>query len=308
MLFALGMFCYCSRAADLWVSPHWGWPAGLMDRLRGVIDGAGFADERTAPLLRALMTGDRSGLDRQTVSAFRLSGASHLLALSGLHMGVIAVFVRRVLMVLGKSRPAEIVRSVLLVSFCLAYTIACGASPSLVRALIFVVLGQVAALSPGRRSVLSDRLCIAATVQLALDPMAISSVAFQLSYLAMIGIVSIAPRLEAWYPAAPAEGHSGQGRPSIVRILLRLDPFRRIWKAASLAISCQLTTAPLVWLRFGNFPHYFLLTNLLAMPVCELLLPVAILTLVLGSPAFMVRATDFLSGLLLEILQIISGL
>ena len=167
---------------------------------------------------------------------------------------------------------------------------------------------QVAALSPGRRSVLSDRLCIAATVQLALDPMAISSVAFQLSYLAMIGIVSIAPRLEAWYPAAPAEGHSGQGRPSIVRILLRLDPFRRIWKAASLAISCQLTTAPLVWLRFGNFPHYFLLTNLLAMPVCELLLPVAILTLVLGSPALMVRATDFLSGLLLEILQIISGL
>ena len=110
----------------------------------------------------------------------------------------------------------------------------------------------------------------------------------------MIGIVFIAPRLEAWYPST--------------RLSERIDPFRRIWKAASLAISCQLTTAPMVWLRFGDFPHYFLLTNLLAMPVCELLLPVAIITLALGSPAFMVRATDYLSGLLLEILQIISGL
>ena len=316
MLFALGVFCYSSRVADLLaVTPGStgglrcpigvghdgsGVIAGcdrlscLMDRLRALIDGAGFADERTAPLLRALMTGDRSGLDWQTVSAFRLSGASHLLALSGLHMGVIALFVRRVLMVLGNSRPAEIVRSVLLVGFCLTYTIACGASPSLVRAFLFILLGQIAALSPNRRSPLSDRLCIAATIQLAFDPLAIGSIAFQLSYLAMIGIVFIAPRLEAWYPST--------------RLSERIDPFRWIWKAASLAISCQLTTAPLVWLRFGNFPHYFLLTNLLAMPVCELLLPLAIMTLALGSPAFMVRATDYLSGLLLEILQIISGL
>ena len=312
MLFALGVFCYCLRAADLLaVTPGLRCPIGvghdgsgviaggdrlscLMDRLRALIDGAGFADERTAPLLRALMTGDRSGLDRQTVSAFRLSGASHLLALSGLHMGVIAMFVRRVLMVLGNSRPAEIVRSVLLVGFCLTYTLACGASPSLVRAFLFILLGQIAALSPNRRSPLSDRLCIAATIQLAFDPLAIGSIAFQLSYLAMIGIVFIAPRLEAWYPST--------------RLSERIDPFRWIWKAASLAISCQLTTAPLVWLRFGNFPHYFLLTNLLAMPVCELLLPVAIITLLLGSPALLVRLTDWLASTLLDNLQIIAVL
>lgn len=294
MLFATGLFCYSARAADLYRPFEGPRLSFLADRLRQLIDGAGFGDPRSAPLLKALMTGERSGLDRDTVIAFRRSGASHLLALSGLHMGIIATLIRYLLAVLGKSRPAELIRSALLVGFCFVYTVACGASPSLVRALLFIILGQASALSPGRRSSPADRLCIAATVQLALDPLSIGSVAFQLSYLAMIGVVFLAPRLEAWYPAT--------------RTSARFDPLRRIWQAASLAIACQLTTAPVVLLRFGYLPQYFLLTNLLAMPVCELLLPLAILTLMLGSPALLVRATDSLAGLLLAILEIISGL
>ncbi len=299
MLLAVGLFCYCARAADIYQPPRLSRLGFLATRLGRLIDEAGFGDPRSAALLRALMTGERSGLDRETVSAFRLSGASHLLALSGLHMGIIAALIRGLLSILGRSRAAELARAAMLVGFCLVYTLACGASPSLVRALLFILLGQAAALSPGRRSSPADRLCIAATVQLALDPLSIDSLAFQLSYLAMIGVVFIAPRLEAWYPAVP-DVHGA--------LILRLDPARYIWKAAAIAISCQLTTAPLVWLRFGSFPHYFLLTNLLAMPVCELLLPLAILTLALGSPALLVRATDRLAGLLLAILDIISGL
>ncbi|MBP5571250.1 MAG: ComEC/Rec2 family competence protein [Bacteroidales bacterium] len=294
LLFAVGMFCYCSRAADLY---HAAWTSrltGLAARLGQLIDGVPFAHDSTAPLLRALMTGDRSGLDRQTVELFRLSGAAHLLALSGLHLGVIATMLRRVLAVLGNSRPAWIVRAALTVGFCAVYTIACGASPSLVRALLFIILGQVAALCPGRRSSPTSRLCVAATIQLALDPLSIRSVAFQLSYLAMVGVVVIAPRLEAWYPAT--------------RLSSRIDPLRAVWKAASLALSCQLTTAPVVWLRFGYLPQYFLLTNLFAMPLCELLLPVAILTIVLGLPDVLVRLTDLLATGMLQILEVIASL
>ena len=290
MLFALGLFCYSSRC-----------PIGvgqnvnvIAERVRGLIDSIPFEDGRTGPLLRALMTGDRSGLDRETVSAFRRSGASHLLALSGLHLGIIALFIRYLLMILGNSRPAEIVRAVLLVSFCLAYTIACGASPSLVRALLFIILQQLAALSPGRRCLPADRLCIAGTIQLALDPGAISSVAFQLSYLAMLGIVFIVPRLEAWYPST--------------RLSARIDPLRRIWKGAAVAIACQVTTAPVALLRFGYFPQYFLLTNLLAMPVCGVLLPLALLTLLLGCPPPFVWITDKTATLLLYVLEIIAAL
>ena len=299
MLFALGVFCYSSRCPiavghDVIL---------ITEKVGGFINAIPFEDGRTAPLLRALMTGDRSGLDRETVSAFRRSGASHLLALSGLHLGIIAMFIRYLLLVLGNSRPAEIVRAALLVGFCLAYTIACGASPSLVRAFLFILLGQIAALSPGRRSSPADRLCIAATVQLAFDPGAIGTVAFQLSYLAMLGIVSIAPRLDAWYPSV-----SGKSNNRWLGTALELDPMRRIWKGAAVAISCQITTAPVVLLRFGYFPQYFLLTNLLAMPICELLLPLALLTLLLGSPAPLVWITNKTATLLMAVLSIISEL
>lgn len=296
MLFALGFFCFCSRETDMWEKPDGmaSYLHVLTDWISRSIDGAGFAHEDTGPLLRALLTGDRSGLDRGTVAAFRSSGASHLLALSGLHLGVIAVLVGALLSVLGNSRPARIVRSVLLVLFCAAYTLACGASPSLVRALLFIILQQFAAHCPGRRSTPSDRLCIAATFQLALAPGSITSIAFQLSYLAMLGITVIAPRLQDWYPTTA--------------LSYRFDPFFAIWKAASLAISCQITTAPLVRLRFGSLPQYFLLTNLFAMPVCEALLPVAILTLLLGSPTLLVRLTDWLATLLMQILEIIAAL
>ena len=292
MLFALGVFCRCCRCQLFPVIAEHG-RLSLTERVNDIIDRIPFEDGRTVPLLRALMTGDRSGLDRETVSAFRRSGASHLLALSGLHLGIIAMFVRYLLSVLGNSRPAETVRAGLLIEFCTAYTIACGASPSLVRALLFIILQQIASLSPGRRSSPADRLCIAGTVQLALDPGAIGTVAFQLSYLAMLGIVLIAPRLEAWYPST--------------RLSARIDPLRRIWKGAAVAISCQITTAPVVLLRFGYFPQYFLLTNLLAMPVCEILLPMALLTLLLGSPSPLVWATDKLATLLLNILTVIGG-
>ena len=289
MLFALGVFCYSSRCPIAV-----GHDIHLTRRINGFIDSIPFEDGRTGPLLRALMTGDRSGLDRETVIAFRRSGASHLLALSGLHLGIIAMFVRYLLLILGNSRPAEIVRAVLLISFCLAYTIACGASPSLVRALLFIILQQLAALSPGRRSSPADRLCIAGTIQLAFDPGAITSAAFQLSYLAMLGIVFIAPRLEAWYPST--------------RLSARIDPLHRIWKGAAVAIACQITTAPVVLLRFGYFPQYFLLTNLLAMPVCEVLLPLALLTLLLGCPSPLVCITNKTATLLMAVLSTIANL
>ena len=315
MLFTLGVFCYSSRCPV--AVGHDTGSAGLgvsviadRDRLsltgqvNAIINAIPFEDGRTAPLLRALMTGDRSGLDRETVSAFRRSGASHLLVLSGLHLGIIAMFIRYLLLVLGNSRPAEIVRAVLLVSFCLAYTIACGASPSLVRAFLFILLGQIAALAPGRRSTPADRLCIAATVQLTFDPDAIGTVAFQLSYLAMLGIVFISPQLEAWYPSASEKANNRRW----LNTVLKYDPMRRIWKGAAVAISCQITTAPVVLLRFGYFPQYFLLTNLLAMPVCELLLPLALLTLLLGSPAPLVWITNKTATLLMAVLSIISEL
>lgn len=270
------------------------WASAPAGRLRGLIDSIPFPSEDTAPLLKALLTGDRSSLSRETVQAFRGSGASHLLALSGLHMGILYLLLSRLLWPLGNSPAARQFRYWLILLAAGSFTLVTGASPSLVRAFLFIGLRETALLLGRPRDPLRT-LSTALLIQLVLSPSVLSSTGFQLSYLAMAGIFLLYPRLEAWYPKG-----------------LRFDPLRRIWQAAALSISCQVFTGPLAWYRFHTFPQFFLLTNLLAMPLTTLLMGTAVATIALqalgGCPGLLIAATDLLCRALVFILTTISSL
>lgn len=262
--------------------------------LRTFIDSLPFPSEGTAPLLKALLTGDRSGLEADTIATFRQSGASHLLALSGLHMGIIYLIFDRLTSLAGRSLTARRFRYGLMLGGALFFTLMCGAGPSLVRAFLFIAINETLRLAGRPRSGVRV-LCLALLAQLVLRPSSLGELGFQLSYLAMAGIFLLYPFLERWYP---------QGS--------RLNPLRRIWQAAALSISCQVFTGPLVWYRFHTFPRYFLLTNLLAIPVTSVLMGLALLTLVLSAagccPAFLYQGTDLAGRLLTGILEIIASL
>ena len=264
------------------------------ERLRAFIDGIPFPSAGTAPLLKALLTGDRSGLSQETVRVFRESGGAHLLALSGLHIGILYLLLTRLLWPLGNSPRARRVRYALIVLAAGLFTLMTGASPSIVRAFLFIFLNETARIACRPRDPLRI-LSTALLIQLVLTPSAISSTGFQLSYLAMAGIFLLFPILDGWYPEAP-----------------RIDPVRKIWEAAALSISCQVFTGPLAWFRFHTFPIYFLLTNLFALPLITLLMGSAVTTLVLRGihccPGFFVRATDWLCQALVWILQVISSM
>ena len=270
------------------------WAAVPAMRLRAFIDTIPFPSERTAPLLKAFLTGDRSGLSRETVQTFRNSGASHLLALSGLHMGILYLLLTNLLRPIGNSPEAKGFRYAVILSGAGLFTLMTGASPSIVRAFLFIVLNETARLLHRPRSPLRV-LSAALLIQLAFTPSAIQSTGFQLSYLAMAGIFLLYPVLESWYPAG-----------------FRFDPVRRIWQAAALSISCQVFTGPLAWYRFHTFPTYFLITNLLAMPLTTLLMGTAVATVLLQGlgccPAFLVQATDALAQTLMNVLEIISSM
>ncbi len=288
----LGMFCGLVSRIDSFSAGKI--ELSLMPVLRERLDSLPFGNAQTADLLKALMSGDKSGLGKDAVGLFRVCGASHLLALSGLHLGIIASFVGIVLRFLGNSPASQRIRSLLLLCFCLLYCLACGASPSLVRAFIFIVFDQLGRLLPHRRMSLQVKLCWACTLQLAISPSVIGSAAFQLSYLAMAGISLFAPVFESWYPSN--------------RLSQRFDPLRKIWLGMSVSLSCQLTTAPLVYILFGSFPQYFFLVNLIALPLCEVLIPLGIIALLPGVPAFVYSICDFLSRLLLGSLGVIAGM
>lgn len=263
-------------------------------RLRQLIDRLSFPTEGTAPLLKALLTGDRSGLSRETTAVFRRSGASHILALSGLHIGIIYLLFDKLSRVLGRSAPVRRLRFVLMILGAGFFTLMTGAGPSIVRAFLFILINETLQLLHRPRNSVRV-LCLALLVQLVLSPQVIRSVGFQLSYLAMAGIFLLYPVMEKWYP---------QGS--------RWDPVRKIWTMAALSISCQVFTAPLAWLRFHSFPRFFLLCNLLALPITTALITAATGTVILGAigwcPPLLIKATDGLCRLLVWVLEIISSL
>lgn len=275
------------------------WLTGITSRtsvsVMDTIDGMGWSDPQNGALVKALVTGNRDSLDSNTEEAFRTSGASHLLALSGMHLGIIYTLVSRPLSWIFRSRKASAVRAAAVISASAFFTVMTGSGPSIVRALLYIILNETARLS-GRCSNGANTLCTALLIQLAAAPKSICSIAFQLSYLAMAGIAFLYPVMRRWFP-----DENGDWR-----------PVKKIWDAASLSISCQIFTAPAVWYHFGTFPQYFLVTNLIAIPVTTALMSISVPAIAMHAagicPEFMISAADTAAGILRNVLEIISGM
>ena len=305
-----GLFCYLSwhsRGAAAFDGPVQRLAQGCVEELRARIDRLPYGSGQSGALVKALLTGDRSGLERETVATFRRSGASHLLALSGLHLGFIYLIIRRLSALIPWRGPrSEAVRAGAVTALCGFYTLMTGAGPSIVRAFLFILINELAGISPGRRREPGRTLLSALTIQLAISPGVVSTVGFQLSYLAMAGIIWIFPRLDAFWPG------NGSVEADGLKSLRRRLSLKGLWTAASLSISCQITTAPLAWWRFHSFPRYFLITNLLAMPLTSAVMALSIAVLALSAcglcPLWLAGLNDSALQLLLRLLQIISSM
>ena len=275
---------------SVWLVEH---ISGFAPTMGNAIDSVGFSSPDTSVILKALIIGDRSDIPPHITEAFRSSGASHILALSGLHLGIIYGIISRTLSILGNTQHAQVIRSVSICVMCGLYTLAVGAGPSILRAFLFILLGETARMT-GRFRSIGTVLMTALMIHLTVDPKAIREIGFQLSYAAMAGIAFIFPWLKGFWPET-----SGKG-----------DPIYWIWKTAAMSVSCQLATGPLAWFYFGTFPVHFLLTNLIALPLTGLIIPSAMLTIALSlcgiCPDIISRATEVLVTSLSDALEIIS--
>ena len=268
-------------------------------QLRATIDAIPYPSETTGPLVKALLTGDKSDLTKEITGIFRDSGASHILALSGLHLGVLYLILTRLTLPMGNSPRARKLRYSLIIGAALFYSIMTGAAPSIIRAFLFITINETAKLL-GRKREPVRVLLAALTIQLALKPDVISSVGFQLSYMAMAGIFLLYPTLEGIYPSSSGTRWS------------KINPFRKIWNAAMLSISCQIFTGPIAWHYFHTFPKYFILTNLIALPLTSAIMTLSVATIALSyfgiCPETLVILNDHAVQALVFCLRVISGL
>lgn len=266
-------------------------------KMQESIDRIPFEDSRCNAIAKALVTGERSDIPYDIIQAFRDSGASHILALSGLHLSIIYAVINRSLSIFSNYRKLWIPRSIIVILTCGFYTLATGAGPSIMRAFLFIFLAEIGILSHRHRST-GQLLFSALIIQLTFEPLSIKSVGFQLSYAAMAGIAFILPRLNSLWP-----GSIYDDRP-LTRCV------RKIWNACAMSISCQITTAPLAYIYFRTFPRHFLLTNLIALPLTGLIIPAILMTLILNSlgicPHFILLFTETLISALITVLDIIA--
>lgn len=298
LYFAVGLFCAISSECSSTglhgrKSRFSAFAQTTADRAGETIDSIPFASEDTGPLVKALLTGDKSGLDRNISAAFRDSGAAHILALSGLHLGIIYMLLLWVFSVMGNSPAAKKARGIAIIFLSGYYTIATGAAASLVRAFLFILLRESAKLL--HRDIPPLRVfCTALLIQTAIKPDVLLGVGFQLSYLAMAGIFLLFPHLKGWFP-------DSSGKWNIPG---------KIWNAAALTISCQIFTGPLVWFYFKSFPIYFILTNILAIPITEALMVSATAATLLSAagicPDFLVTVTDLTASSLIFVMEVIA--
>ncbi len=260
------------------------------------IDSISFHSRDTNAIIKALLIGDRSDIPTHITEAFRKSGASHILALSGLHLGVIYAIVTKMLQFIGNSPWARVIRSVATVLICGFYTLATGAGASITRAFLFILIGETARLT-GRFRSTGTVLMTALLIHLAIIPQDLREAGFQLSYAAMAGIAFIFPRLNSLWP------ETSERKP---------QPLKWIWNTAAMSISCQITTGPIAYMYFGTFPAHFLLTNLIALPLTGIIIPASLLTLLLDifgiCPPILSRASEMLITALSKALETISSM
>ena len=198
-------------------------------------------------ILRALSIGDKSHLPRELRAAYRESGAMHLLALSGLHVGLIYALLAWLLKPLGGHRAAQLLRSGLILGALWTYAAITGLSASISRAVLMITFYELSGLLSGDRDALAA-LFGSAFLLMILRPEAPRDIGFQLSYTAVLSILLLHPWLKS-------------------RLQTRSRLLARVWELLCVSLCCQATCGMLAWWYFGTFPRYFLVTTLLAIPL-----------------------------------------
>ncbi|HEY5749237.1 MAG TPA: ComEC/Rec2 family competence protein [Chryseolinea sp.] len=240
--------------------------------------------EREYGLASALVLGVTDGLDNEVLQAYAATGALHVLSVSGLHVGIVYWLLLLVLRPLQKTYSGKWILAVVSIFVLWGYAFVTGLSPSVLRAV--TMFSFMALARPMNRQMnIYNTLAASAFCLLLVDPFMIMSVGFQLSYLALLGIVYFQPGIYAlWEP---------KGR-----------LWDEVWKVSSVSLAAQFATFTVGLLYFHQFPNYFLIANFVVIPAS---FGVLIVGLVLLAVSAMPVIAGFLGMALGWIVQVMNG-
>ena len=222
-------------------------------------------DEEVQAVIAALTIGDKSDLSTDLKNVYSAAGASHVLALSGLHVGILSGFLFLVFYPLTYwKRYGRMVRMLLVVTLLWGFAFISGLSSSVMRAVVMFSLYAFASCCSEERFSGIHSLALAAFLMLLYNPFFLFDLSFQLSFAAVASIL-------AFYPLCTRG------------VVIQNRLFRYLFNLLCLSVSAQVGTLPFVLLYFGTFPTYFLLANLIVSPLAACILVLTLMALALSS-------------------------
>ncbi len=217
--------------------------SGVLDILRTNIPG-----KKELGLAEALLIGYKDDLDPELVQTYSNTGVVHIIAISGMHLGLIYW----ILLVLVKPfKRFRWLRTVVIIAGLWAFSLLAGAQPSVLRSALmfsFIALGE----NFGRKNSVFNSLAASAFLLLCMNPFLLWDAGFQLSYAAVLSIVLFMRPIYNWF-----------------YIKNKLLDF--CWKLNAVTIAAQVLTIPLTIYHFHQFPTLFLLSNFLAVPLSSII-------------------------------------
>lgn len=241
----------------------------------------------------ALLLGWDEDIDEETHQSFSNAGIAHFLSISGLHLGIIFMFIGYMFFWMGNSRRNRLIRGFVQLVVLWFFAVITGLSPSILRAATMFSLITVGEMFFTRASFYNN-LASSAFILLLFRPLLLFDVGFQLSYLGVIGIVVLQPRIKelinvptnlklaqtlqnSWNQgfATSAFGKMlSKAIQGIVNAALWL--VQKVWELTCVSVAAQLATLPLTFYYFHQFPVYFLIANVTVIPFAGFLLATVI--------------------------------
>ena len=234
-------------------------PAGALTGIRSFFGNTidNLFEPDVAPLVRGMLLGDRYGIDEHTVTAFKDSGMAHVLAVSGLHAGIL---IAAVYGLFGLLRIGRTQRLVVTLVFIAVYACAAGLTPSIVRAAIMAAVLLIGR-HMGKQTDTLSNLSFAFLLSLLINPLDIFSVSFQLSFGAVFGLLTL-----SW---------------QINRLLKKRLP-ASVSGAISASAGATAGTLPVTAAAFNRVSLLGVLANVIVLPLCSLAIVLSFLTVVTG--------------------------
>ena len=197
-------------------------------------------------VINALLLGQRQDISKQLIADYSRAGAIHILAVSGLHVGIILLILNWVFKPIERLRKGKFIKVVLVILFLWMFAFIAGLSASVVRAVTmftFLAIG----LSFQRKNIVEFSLIASMFFLLIIKPMFLFDVGFQLSYLAVFGIIWVQPTLyKFWTP--------------------KLKIVDKFWQLVTVSMAAQAGILPLSLFYFHQFPGLFIASNLVIIP------------------------------------------